>query len=95
MLIQIPHFSGWINTSLITDIEVVGENIEEDGCDSGLIWIHFAGTRSIRASFDTESQAIDAAKAIAERINFRHNNPYDVYVRQSPKENPDTTVEES
>lgn len=68
MLIQIPHFSDWINPDLIAHIEVGGTEEVHDGFNSGCVTVSI-GTDMIQATFGTENEATVAAKEIAECIN--------------------------
>jgi len=89
MLVKIPYFEEWINPVSVIRIRTVGMPIP------GLA-IHFSGTDNSWCKFDTEDEAIVAAKDIAAFINGKSiYKGLSALKRQDTQENRDTTGEES
>lgn len=85
MLIQIPRFEGWIETSHITDIQIG----RSGGSHHSLVQIWQSNGQHIEGPLiDNEQEAVIVAKEIVDMIN-------DVNSRQPNTITSDTTTDKS
>lgn len=64
-LTKLPGFDGWINTSLITDIQAVGG----ESSPVGFVELHFGSEYCLESQFSSVEEATGAAKVIVGIIN--------------------------